>query len=199
LVGEAPLGGHHRDERQQVLGDRLLAGDELRTQVGGAAPLLIAQSPPVLGIGGEVDGRRIPGQRVAAGEQLQGQRLPVQSARGQAVETGACLGGVGGLGGGHRAPRSAVRRPTAGSVTAVTDDGTRQGADSAPIRSSTPRCVGPGPGAVPGGVTVSARSSSALAAAILSRASSPAAPVCSTASSWPATTASPSRTPSTTP
>ena len=87
LVAEATLGPHGRQERLDVLGHRLLAGDELSAESGGPLAFEVRQCLPVGPVAGEVDVGRIPELGVAPGEQLQWQALPVEATRGQGFRT----------------------------------------------------------------------------------------------------------------
>ena len=81
LVAEPALGPHRRHERLDVLGDRFLACDELGAQSGGPVAFEVGQRLPVGPVAREVDVGGIPELRVAAGEQLQRQAVPVEAAR----------------------------------------------------------------------------------------------------------------------
>ena len=83
LVAEAPLSPHRRHERLDVLGDGLLARDELRAQPGGPFAFQIGERFPVLSVLREVDVGGVPELGVAAGKQLERQAVPVQAARGE--------------------------------------------------------------------------------------------------------------------
>lgn len=60
LVAQSSLGPHRGHERLDVLGDRLLAGDELRAQPGGIVAFDIRQLLPVRPVAGEVNIGGIP-------------------------------------------------------------------------------------------------------------------------------------------
>ena len=81
LVAQPSFGPHRGHERLDVLGHRFLAGDELRAQSGGVVAFVVGQPLPVGAVAGEVDVGRIPELRVAAGEQLERQAVPVEPAR----------------------------------------------------------------------------------------------------------------------
>ena len=83
LVAEPSFCPHRGHERLDVLGHRFLAGDELGAQPGGVVAFVVGQPLPVGAVAGEVDVGGIPEFRVAAGEQLQRQAVPVEPARGQ--------------------------------------------------------------------------------------------------------------------
>ena len=83
LVAQPSLFPHRGHERLDVLGDRFLAGDELRTQAGGEIAFVLVQSLPVGTVPREVDVGRIPEFRVATGEQLERQAVPVEPASSQ--------------------------------------------------------------------------------------------------------------------
>lgn len=78
LVTESPLGAHGRHERLDVLGHRLLAGDELRAEPGRIVTFPIGERVPVRPVAREVDIGRIPKFRIAADEQLERQGIPVK-------------------------------------------------------------------------------------------------------------------------
>ena len=80
LVAQPTLGPHCGHERLNVLGHRFLAGNELGAQPGGVVAFVVRQPLPVRAVAGEVDVGRIPELRVAAGEQLERQAIPVESA-----------------------------------------------------------------------------------------------------------------------
>lgn len=86
LVGQPSLGPHRGHERLDVLGHRLLAGNELGAQSGGVVTFVVRQLLPVRPVAREVDVGRIPELCVAPGEQLQWQARPVESARGEQPE-----------------------------------------------------------------------------------------------------------------
>ena len=88
LVGEAPFGGHRGDERLQVLGHRLLSGEELGGQPGGVSPLDVGHRREVEGVLGEIDVRGVPVLGDALGEQAHRKRFLAETAgaeRGVAV------------------------------------------------------------------------------------------------------------------
>ena len=83
LIAEATLGAHGRHEGLDVLGDRLLAGDELSAQPGGPVPFELRHRLPVGPVAREIDFGGIPEFGVASGEQLQRQAVPVEAAGGE--------------------------------------------------------------------------------------------------------------------
>ncbi|MTV26729.1 hypothetical protein FTX61_15090 [Nitriliruptoraceae bacterium ZYF776] len=102
LVLEPTLRGHRLHERLDVLGDRLLAGDERGTQVQGCLALVVAELLPVLGVLREVDVAAAPEPVLALHEQPHRQVVPVQSTSSQRPEARAVALGVAvGLAGHH--------------------------------------------------------------------------------------------------
>jgi hypothetical protein len=81
LVGEAALVAHRRHERLNILGDRFLTGDELRAQPPGKVALEVRQGLPVGAVAREVDIGGILELRVATGEELHREAVPVESTR----------------------------------------------------------------------------------------------------------------------
>lgn len=72
LVGQPSLGPHRGHERLDVLGHRLLAGNELGAQSGGVVTFVVRQLLPVRPVAREVDVGRIPELCVAPANSFSG-------------------------------------------------------------------------------------------------------------------------------
>ena len=97
LIGESTLGGHRGHERLQVLGHRLLTGQELGSQHGGVLALLVSHRREVPGVLAQIDIGRVPVLGVALVEEPHREGLLAQPSGAQggvagplAVFNGAC-------------------------------------------------------------------------------------------------------------
>ncbi len=98
LIAQTSLGAHRLHEGLDVLRHRLLARDEQAAEGLDEELFVLAQLRPVPRVLGEVDVRRVPELLVAAHEELERQRLPVETALREGTEP--CAGAVGGAVGG---------------------------------------------------------------------------------------------------